>query len=167
MIACKLPFGVTDHAEAKRASTLLGPKPMEDVDAVGDLANRLLGAVESGSAPELMDLLTHIIQQPPGEPGGRAGEQLELLQGIALQMRLDLHAMLLHIYHRLEATRAYLDLVRHLAAREADAPVPISVADRAPYAGGQVIAWPGRSEYTQGDGPNDDNLPDCGATANG
>ncbi|MCW5964529.1 MAG: hypothetical protein KIT83_10870 [Bryobacterales bacterium] len=95
---------MTEHASAGKSST-------------EKWARELLTAVESGCASELMDLLAEIIRVEP-QVGGmerRERERMELLQGIALQMRLDLHAMLVHIYQRLEASRTYLDVVRHLA----------------------------------------------------
>ncbi|MCU0226236.1 MAG: hypothetical protein MUF01_01235 [Bryobacterales bacterium] len=152
------------------------------MDPVQELANRLLQAVESGSAPDLMDLLTQILQQSPKELNRRGGERLELLQGIALQMRLDLHAMLAHIYHRLEATRAYLELVRHLAgegsaaaakpaepatpAKPARSDTPAAQATR-PHPAAPVLAWPGDKVNRRGEAQDGENLPSSMPTAIG
>lgn|GEM_PF-2144898 len=92
------------------------------------LARELLQAVDQASATELLELLTRIIRTSPGDAGSRepiapnsAGngsqstERLELLQSIAMRLRIDLHSMLMQIYQRLEAARSYLGVVRHLA----------------------------------------------------
>jgi len=118
-------------------------------------ARQLLVAVDKASAPELMDLLATIIQASPS-PERRERERMELLQGIALKMRLDLHAMLMHIYQRLEASRTYLDVVRHLADEgPQDAPPrchevrdeerPEAATACPPNA--PVLSWPKRSDH--------------------
>lgn len=101
-------------------------------------ARELLAAVDTGSAPELMDLLAAIIRAEPAVQGmeRRERERMELLQGIALQMRLDLHGMLIHIYQRLEASRTYLDVVRHLAGESFAQPEPAPVDET------HVLEWP-------------------------
>lgn len=101
-------------------------------------ARELLSAVDTGSAPELMDLLAAIIRVEPAVLGmeRRERERMELLQGIALQMRLDLHGMLIHIYQRLEASRTYLDVVRHLAGESLAQPEP------APVDEAHILKWP-------------------------
>ena len=89
------------------------------------LAATLLDAVDSGSSSALLDVLSKIAlidvkQADLGERSADAGaehEKLELLRALAIQMRLDLHAMLMHIYQRIEASRGYLDIARHLAGR--------------------------------------------------
>jgi hypothetical protein len=92
------------------------------------LAGELLDAVDSGSSAHLLEALSRIALIDLGapewsEPGAGAlsaeeRERLELLRALAVQLRLDLHAMLMHIYQRIEASRGYLDVVRHLAGRE-------------------------------------------------
>lgn len=92
------------------------------------LAGELLDAVDSGSSAELLEALSRIALMDVGaaewkEPGTGAlspeeRERLELLRALAVQLRLDLHAMLMHIYQRIESSRGYLDVVRHLAGRE-------------------------------------------------
>ncbi len=108
-------------------------------DVTEQYARELLEAVDSGSAPELMELLAKIIRVEPQavQYERRERERLELLQGIALRMRMDLHAMLMHIYQRLEASRTYLDVVRHLAG---DSPEGVSV--NLPEERQHVIPWP-------------------------
>ncbi|MCZ2157658.1 MAG: hypothetical protein LC114_27805 [Bryobacterales bacterium] len=87
------------------------------------LAAELLDAVECGSTATLLEVLSSIARIDTGSCGESnvvgcmECERLELLRAIALQLRLDLHAMLMHIYQRLEASRAYLDMVRNLAGR--------------------------------------------------
>jgi hypothetical protein len=92
------------------------------------LAGELLDAVDSGSSAELLEALSRIALMDVGaaewkEPGIGAlspeeRERLELLRALAVQLRLDLHAMLMHIYQRIESSRGYLEVVRHLAGRE-------------------------------------------------
>lgn len=83
------------------------------------LAAELLDAVEDGSSSGLLEALSRIALTDPagGDASESEREKLELLRTIAVQMRLDLHAMLMHIYQRLEASRSYLAVVRHLAGR--------------------------------------------------
>lgn len=91
----------------------------------GRLAAELLDAVDSGSSAALLETLSRITLLDPdlevlGEANGDdhvEREKLELLRALAVQMRLDLHAMLMHIYQRIEASRGYLDIARHLAGR--------------------------------------------------
>ena len=87
------------------------------------LAAELLDAVDSGSSADLLEILSRIafVDAETVELGetdaGVEREKLELLRALAVQMRLDLHAMLMHIYQRIEASRGYLDIARHLAGR--------------------------------------------------
>jgi hypothetical protein len=103
-------------------------------DIASTLAGQLLDAVDQGSSARLLEVLSHIAQFDLAQEQARQDEQvpseaslspqewerLELLRALAVQLRLDLHAMLMHIYQRVEASRGYLDVVRHLAGREAN-----------------------------------------------
>lgn len=87
------------------------------------LAAELLDAVDSGSSAALLEILSRIafVDAETADVGeadnGAEREKLELLRALAVQMRLDLHAMLMHICQRIEASRGYLDIARHLAGR--------------------------------------------------
>jgi hypothetical protein len=83
------------------------------------LAAELLDAVDDGSSSGLLEALSRIAltDLTGSEANESEREKLELLRTIAVQMRVDLHAMLMHIYQRLEASRSYLTVVRHLAGR--------------------------------------------------
>lgn len=87
------------------------------------LATELLDAVDSGSSAALLEILSRIAMVDAetadlGETNaGVEREKLELLRALAVQMRLDLHSMLMHICQRIEASRGYLDTARHLAGR--------------------------------------------------
>ncbi|MCL4782547.1 MAG: hypothetical protein KJZ70_05890 [Bryobacterales bacterium] len=87
------------------------------------LATELLDAVDSGSSAALLEILSRIafVDAETADLGetdaGEEREKLELLRALAVQMRLDLHSMLMHIYQRIEASRGYLEIARHLAGR--------------------------------------------------
>lgn len=92
------------------------------------LAAQLLDAVDSGSSAALLEALSRIalidLNAPIGEEvdvrDDLEREKLELLRALAVQMRLDLHAMLMHICQRIEASRGYLEVARQLAGRTPD-----------------------------------------------
>jgi hypothetical protein len=85
----------------------------------------MLDAVDSGSSAALLDALSRIALIDIGTAtmgeiypcDNTEREKLELLRALAVQMRLDLHAMLMHICQRIEASRGYLEVARHLAGR--------------------------------------------------
>lgn len=115
---------------------------------VATLSRELLQSVEEGSARELLTLLTRIVntnaQQAESTPQDR--ERLELLQSIAMRLRLDLHSMLAQIYQRLEAARAYVSVVRHLAGEHdcQDHRAVCSEPETTPPMGkpAVVLSWP-------------------------
>ncbi|MCC6263503.1 MAG: hypothetical protein IT169_08000 [Bryobacterales bacterium] len=125
-------------------------------DAAGRLAAELLDAVDSGSSASLLEVLSRIALMDPGigkpdevnTADDGEFEKLELLRAIAVQMRLDLHAMLMHIYQRIEASRSYLDIARHLAGRAPGEGADLGTA--LPGLGLKVGATPGGREFDTG-----------------
>lgn len=125
----------------------------------GRLAGELLDAVDSGSSAALLEALSRIALLDPdlevlGETSGNdhvEREKLEILRALAVQMRLDLHAMLMHIYQRIEASRGYLDIARHLAGRAPGAGADLGNAlprlglERGIAPGGRELDVTGRS----------------------
>ncbi len=106
-----------DEREEEKRSEPVQLSETELGSLVGELSRELLQTVDEGSAPELLDLLSRIVSTDGDTLRGatRDRERLELLQSIAMRLRLDLHSMLAQIYQRLEAARAYVGVVRHLA----------------------------------------------------
>lgn len=108
--------------EGRSAPSPADPPGEEDLSSL--LAAELLDAVDSGSPAVLLDTLSRIalvdigLDAAEGRPANcLEWERLELLRAIAVQLRLDLHAMLMHIHQRVEASRGYLDVARRLAGR--------------------------------------------------
>ncbi|MDZ7639558.1 MAG: hypothetical protein U5J83_15085 [Bryobacterales bacterium] len=107
------PFDAGEHKQSAPETTS------------SSLAGELLDAVESGCSASLLEALSRIALidtggfAPAHGPAEDAAERekLELLRSLAVQMRLDLHAMLMHIYQRIEASRGYLEVARHIAGR--------------------------------------------------
>ncbi|MCC7340442.1 MAG: hypothetical protein IT170_05090 [Bryobacterales bacterium] len=124
--------------------------------AAGMLAAELLDAVDSGSSAALLGVLSRIARMDLGIGNAKGMdaaddaelERLELLRAIAVQMRLDLHAMLMHIYQRIETSRSYLDIARHLAGRAPGEGADLGAA--LPRLGLEEGATPGGREIDAG-----------------
>lgn len=115
----------TELAVSEPLATSIQPVPPDTESLSSRLAGEMLDAVDSGCSAALLDALSRIAlidtgAATRGEIDTRDNmerEKLELLRALAVQMRLDLHAMLMHICQRIEASRGYLEVARHLAGR--------------------------------------------------
>ena len=137
-----------DEEPVHPANACMGSSDTELSRVVTELSRELLQSVEEGSAPELLNLLSRIVSTNAQSVEGttRDRERLELLQGIAMRLRLDLHSMLAQIYQRLEAARAYVSVIRHLAGEWEPSDTqrnPSATGDAHPVRKSAVIlSWP-------------------------